>query len=58
MSFGGGIDAAGRGNMINLTYAMKTAGESRKISRMFLIAGGVFLAVGAVMFLVFGFLPH
>ena len=56
MSFGGGIDGAGPGNMINLTYAMKTAGESRKITRMFLITCGVFLAVGAAMFLVFGFL--
>jgi len=58
MSFGGinGLGSTGPGDMINLTYAMKTAGESRKTTRLFLITCGVFLAVGAVMFLVFGFL--
>jgi len=54
MNFG----SMGPGQVFNQTYTMKAAGESRKISRMVLIAGGAFLAVGAVMFLVFGFLVH
>jgi hypothetical protein len=54
MSFG----SMGPGQMFNLTYTVKAAGESRKISRMVLITCGVFLAVGGVMFLVFGFLIH
>jgi hypothetical protein len=49
MSFG----SMGPGQVFNRNYDMKAAGESPKISRMYLIACGVFLAVqgpGKVVF--------